>query len=146
MLAARPRRTACITFAVFGVAAAAKRTCPAQMQPCSPSCLPSEAKRHCRYCKCKACTMCAASGKEDGEQIAANMRGRTHLRSRTQQHATGTGASARPRARPQLGGSRRWVPVVSETVLSSNTTLASKVLRLLGYIPGPQMPLEFGGA
>ena len=38
------------------------------------------------------------------------------------------------------------MPKVPETMLWSNVSLASKVLRLLGYVPGSQMPLDFGGA
>ena len=49
----------------------------------------------------------------------------------------------------QLGTGRRWVAAVQESVADSirnlNRTVTSMVLRTLGYVPGPQLPLEFGG-
>ena len=49
----------------------------------------------------------------------------------------------------QLGSTRRWVaaqqqPDVLESFLH-NRTVVSVILRTLGYVPGPQLPLEFGG-
>lgn len=152
---------------LLGAAAAAKRACPADPIPCSPSCLPAEAKRHCRYCKCKACAMCmehvghagSSSGGGGGDGGSTASRGRkgrkdnedetprrrSRLWSRTRRSSKDS-ESGRPRdGRPQLGGSRRWVPTQVDSMLWNNASLASKVLRLLGYVPGAQMPLEFGG-
>ena len=41
---------------------------------------------------------------------------------------------------------RRWTPTADTPAESQrNQSLASIVLRALGYVPGPQLPLEFGG-
>ena len=48
----------------------------------------------------------------------------------------------------QLGSTRRWAAAVADGALDSlmrNKTVTSLVLRTLGYVPGPQLPLEFGG-
>lgn len=44
----------------------------------------------------------------------------------------------------RLGRSRQWTPE-EETAVSNNRSVAAVLLRTMGYVPGPQIPLEFGG-
>ncbi|KAL1507558.1 hypothetical protein AB1Y20_007178 [Prymnesium parvum] len=108
-----------LAVALLVAPASAKRACPPVPLPCSPRCLLSEAQRHCRYCKCKACAMC----------------------SRPLPAPT---AASHTSPRPLLGRSRRWAPSDASPA-ATNASAASRVLRLLGYIPAAQLPLAFGG-
>lgn len=99
----------------------AKRTCSPPV-PCHSSCDTERSHLHCKACKCRACTMCAVDSR----------------RSRT--------ARSRPAERLQrLGRSREWAPPEAEATAQSNRTAASFILRMMGYVPGLQIPLEFGG-
>ena len=102
-------------------AVSAKRTCSPPV-PCHSSCDTERSHLHCKACKCRACTMCAVDSRS----------------SRT--------AKRRPAERLQrLGRSREWAPPEAEATAQSNRTAASFILRMMGYVPGLQIPLEFGG-
>lgn len=102
-------------------AVSAKRTCSPPV-PCHSSCDTERSHLHCKACKCRACTMCAVDSK----------------RSRT--------AKSRPAERLQrLGRSRQWAPEAEATAQSANRSAAAVLLRMMGYVPGLQIPLEFGG-
>ena len=102
-------------------AVSAKRTCSPPV-PCHSSCDTERSHLHCKACKCRACTMCAVDSK----------------RSRT--------AKSRPEERLQrLGRSRQWAPEAEATAQSANRSAAAVLLRMMGYVPGLQIPLEFGG-
>lgn len=46
----------------------------------------------------------------------------------------------------RLGRTRRWTPTATAASdVQRNQSLASIVLRALGYVPGPQLPMDFGG-
>ena len=98
-----------------------KRTC-SPSAPCHSSCSVERSHKHCKYCKCRACTMCAVAIK----------------RSRK--------AKSRPTKRPlqRLGRSRQWAPA-AELTTRTNRSAAAVLLRMMGYVPGLQIPLEFGG-
>ena len=55
-------------------------------------------------------------------------------------------AKSRPTQRPlqRLGRSRQWTPTAELTV-RTNRSAAAVLLRMIGYVPGAQIPLEFGG-
>ena len=99
----------------------AKRTC-SPPEPCHSSCNAERSHKHCKYCKCRACTMCAVVSK----------------RSRN--------TKSRPTERPlqRLGRSRQWAPE-AEVTSRTNRSAAAVLLRMMGYVPGLQIPLEFGG-
>jgi hypothetical protein len=104
-------------------AVSAKRTCSPPV-PCHSSCDTERSHLHCKACKCRACTMCAVDSKRS--------------RSRT--------AKSRPAERLQrLGRSRQWAPEAEATAQSANRSAAAVLLRMMGYVPGLQIPLEFGG-
>ena len=102
---------------------APKRTC-SPSAPCDASCKAERSHKHCKYCKCRACAMCTRSG------------GMGSKRSR----------KSRPAQRPlqRLGRSRQWTPAAELTV-RTNRSAAAVLLRMMGYVPGAQIPLEFGG-
>lgn len=136
--------------AVIGLISAgvsAKRACPAEQLPCSPTCDSAHAKRHCRYCKCKACAMCGTASAQEG-RVSGNSNKQKPRRHRNRLRIGGK-ILGRKRlfveGRPQLGGSRIWTPTEPEATSWGNVSAASNVLRLLGYVPGSHMPLEFGG-
>ena len=56
-------------------------------------------------------------------------------------------ASEKADIRLTRAGSRRWTPTANlDEQQQRNQSLLSIVLRGLGYIPGPQLPLDFGGS
>ena len=92
----------------------------------------------------------ASGGEHSGMQPARsekrNKRRRPNLRARaTLDEPDRASQSAVVRAR--LGISRRWeaTAAIRSREALRNRTLPSVVLRILGYLPGPQLPLEFGG-
>ena len=55
-------------------------------------------------------------------------------------------AKNRPAERLQrLGRSRQWAPEAEEVTTHANRSAAAVLLRMMGYVPGLQIPLEFGG-
>lgn len=106
----------------------AKRVCSSTAS-CDSSCKAERSQRHCKFCKCRTCAMCSSEAKPSGR--ASKRRSKSRSKSAT-----------RPLQR--LGRSRQWTPE-EETTVSNNRSVAAVLLRTMGYVPGPQIPLEFGG-
>jgi len=105
-----------------------KRACSSTAS-CDSSCKAERSQRHCKFCKCRTCAMCSSEAKPSARA--------TKRRSRSRSKST-----TRPLQR--LGRSRQWTPE-EETTVSNNRSVAAVLLRTMGYVPGPQIPLEFGG-
>jgi hypothetical protein len=125
-------------FMLLTAAVGAKRACSSSL-PCDTTCVEASAKRHCRYCKCKSCLMC--------QPIASRLAGASAPTGKRSQQADVLQQTLQQgqEERPQLGRARRWIPATAETPHMHNRSAASSVLRVLGYVPASQLPLEFGG-
>ena len=136
---------------------------------CSPRCKLERASLHCRACVCVACAFCNLPGTETADSGAQQSVGlhsvqigmrassgepstpvQTVARRPSHWRKTHRSAKAAPTAlatesTSRLGRARRWAPTSGLFDFQANQTLASIVLRALGYVPGSQLPLEFGG-
>ena len=99
---------------------AMSRTCfstkTAARLSCGKKCRADRAKRHCQACVCAACAFCNSHNSSSGE-----------------------GQIATKRRRPRISSPKGGAAAINQTSTSAD------VLRRIGYVPGPQLPLEFGG-